>query len=663
MQGAFPPPHASRHDLNRIDLGDEPPLLTGENRHGPPDRKRVNFRWLAGTVLTGLTSMTLMGGALFAALEGQHTLARTPKPDDIADLALASRSVDASIGKSDKIVRKQIRAPARRNVIQVSTVRKVGDKNLIRKRPFVLVSSPLYNHVNDLIADVPEFNPIRIFSSETEAPERSSSGDAIYEADVDGDVAISRSAFPFGAHFAQPDTVLTESAIIASIQLRSLDAAAQVEGMAYAGPDQDRFDFDKTKLPSDEDIAVRIVPENMSIIERRQANTSSTRGYDEEVVPVLKPETVTAVLQARGVNDTVSQAVASSFEENFGIKELDQGQQLRIAYERPEFSEDESLVIRVSLYADAKHQATVAFADAGIFVAANPPEDLQEALFDEMESAISIAKAGPAPTIYESIYQTAYENDVPRELVEELIRIFTFDLDFRGRVKPGDMVELFFGLDHKDQDDHSAPEILYAAIEQNGLKRQYYRYTSRDDDSVGFFDETGKSAKKFLMRKPLSGGKFRSGFGVRRHPILGYRKMHAGVDWSAPKGTPIMAAGNGVIREAKWRSGYGKWILIQHSNGYATGYAHQSRFARGIQAGQRVRQGQVIGYIGTTGLSTGPHLHYEVLVNDHNVNPMRIRLPQGRVLKADAEAEFERERDRIDSLIERARNSNMIASQ
>ena len=658
MHGAFPSSHSAR-----IDLGDEPPLLTGENHHGPPDRKRVNLRWLAGTILTGLTSMTLMGGALFAALEGQHTLARTPKPGEIGLGPIADRGAGNGIGKSDKIVRKQIRAPSRRNVIQVSTVRKVGDKNLIRKRPFVLVSSPLSGHVNDLIAEVPAFNPIRVFSSDNAAPAPIDDGEAIYEADVDGDVAISRSEFPLDANFAKPDTVLTEGAIVASILLRSLDAVAQVEGSAYAPLNPDRFDFEKAKGQSVEDLSVRIFAENMSVIEKRQSATGQARGYDEEVVPVLKEDTIAAILQERGVSETVSVAVAKSFEDNFSLINVERGQQLRIAYERPEFSEDESLVIRVSLYGDAKHQATVALADAGTFIAANPPEDLENAWLEEMDSAISISKGGPIPTVYESIYQTAFENEVPQELVDELIRIFTFDLDFRGRVQPGDMIELFFGLDDEGHDDGSAAEVLYAAIEQNGLKRKYYRYKSRDDGKVGYFDDTGKSAKKFLMRKPVSGGKFRSAFGMRRHPILRYRKMHSGVDWSAPRGTAIMAAGNGIITQAKWRSGYGKWIRIKHSNGYETGYAHQTRFARGIKKGQRVRQGQVIGYVGSTGLSTGPHLHYEVLVNNRNVNPMRIRLPQGNVLTADAQAEFERERDRIDSLLERARNSNLIASQ
>ncbi len=658
MQGAFTPSHT-----DRVDLGEEPPLLTGENKHGPPDRKRVNFRWLAGTILTGVTSFTLMGGALFAALEGQHSLARTPKPEDIGALPAPPRPMGNAIAKGDKIVRKQIRTPARRNVIQVSTVRKVGDKNLVRKRPFVFVSTPLTFRVDERIADVPRFNPVRIFSSDTQPPEPVNIEEAIYEADVDGDVAISRSPFPIGAAFAHADDVQSTSTIIAGIKSLASDELPPIDAPAIAAVDPARFDFEMARSKLESDLAVRIVAENMSVIKKRQTSAASARGYDEEVVPVLKAMSVAEVLQERGVSEDVSSAIAASFAENFEIGEVDRGHQVRIAYERPEFAYHESQVIRVSLYAEAKHNATVALADAGTFVSASPPEDLEDAWLEEMDSAVSISKGGPTPTVYESIYQTGFENDVPRDLVDEFIRIFTFDLDFRGRVQPGDTLELFYGLDDKDGETQAAPEILYAAIEQNGLKRTYYRFKSPDDGAVGFYDETGKSAEKFLMRKPVSAGKFRSGFGMRRHPILRYRKMHNGVDWSAPRGTPIMAAGNGVITEAKWRSGYGRWIRIRHANGYETAYAHQSRFARGIKAGQRVRQGQVIGYVGSTGLSTGPHLHYEVLVNKRHVNPMRIRLPRGRVLKAEAQDAFERERDRIDSLIERARNSHMIASQ
>ena len=150
---------------------------------------------------------------------------------------------------------------------------------------------------------------------------------------------------------------------------------------------------------------------------------------------------------------------------------------------------------------------------------------------------------------------------------------------------------------------------------------------------VDYYDETGKSAKKFLVRKPVLAGIMRSGFGLRRHPILGYTKMHTGVDWAAPSGTAIYASGNGVVEKAGLESGYGKYIRIRHNNGYETAYGHMTAFARGVDEGTRVRQGQVIGFVGSTGLSTGSHLHYEILVNGRFVDPMRIKLPRGRVLE------------------------------
>ena len=196
-------------------------------------------------------------------------------------------------------------------------------------------------------------------------------------------------------------------------------------------------------------------------------------------------------------------------------------------------------------------------------------------------------------------------------------------------------------------------DVLYAALTLDGETKRFYRFQTPDDSAVDYYDESGKSAKKFLVRKPVTDGIMRSGYGWRRHPILGYSKMHTGVDWAAPRGTPIYASGNGVIERAGWESGYGKYVRIRHNNGYETAYGHMSAFARGIQPGTRVRQGQIIGYVGSTGLSTGPHVHYEIMVNSRFVDPMRIRLPRGRSLEGPTLANFERERDRVELMMNR----------
>jgi murein DD-endopeptidase MepM/ murein hydrolase activator NlpD len=230
--------------------------------------------------------------------------------------------------------------------------------------------------------------------------------------------------------------------------------------------------------------------------------------------------------------------------------------------------------------------------------------------------------------------------------VDELVRIFGYDVDFQRRVSQGDAFEIFYGSD----DENGTPEVLYASLTVGGEARRVYRYQG-EDGTVDFFDDAGRSLKKFLIRKPIADGILRSGFGSRFHPILGYSRPHTGIDWANKVGTPILAAGNGTIRFADWKSGYGRHIEIQHANGYVTTYSHMSGFAKSMNQGVRVRQGQVIGYLGSTGLSTGPHLHYEVLINGSFVDPLKIRLPRGRELEGRGLVDFKRQREQVDELM------------
>ena len=304
--------------------------------------------------------------------------------------------------------------------------------------------------------------------------------------------------------------------------------------------------------------------------------------------------------------------------------------------------------IRVSIYDDGAHQATVARADDNSFVRADEPN----ANLDEFADADSApATTGGLPRVYDALYATALEQQVPAPLIDQLIRIFAFDVDFQARISPGDQLEVFHSLPDPKDPEAADAEVLYASLTLGGVTKRFYRYRTGDDGIVDYYDEEGKSAKKFLMRKPMSVGVIRSGFGWRVHPILGYRRLHTGVDYAAPRGTPILAAGNGVVEKMGWTSGYGHFTLVRHTNGYETGYGHQSAFAKGLVPGSRIRQGQVIGYVGSTGLSTGPHLHFEIRVNGTPVDPLRVRLPRGRVLQGDLLAGFEKERERIDTLL------------
>ena len=192
---------------------------------------------------------------------------------------------------------------------------------------------------------------------------------------------------------------------------------------------------------------------------------------------------------------------------------------------------------------------------------------------------------------------------------------------------------------------------------------KYYRFQTPDDNMVDYYDENGRSTRKFLVRKPIAEGDMTSPFGMRYHPILHFARMHTGVDWAAPIGTPIFSAGNGVIIKAAWDIGYGRRIEIQHANGYVTTYNHLSGFGRGVVEGAHVTQGQIIGYLGNSGLSTGPHLHYEVIINGNFVDPMAIKLPRTREFDGKMLAAFKRERDRIDQLMAQSPSAAAMAQE
>ncbi|RME99854.1 MAG: M23 family metallopeptidase, partial [Alphaproteobacteria bacterium] len=204
-------------------------------------------------------------------------------------------------------------------------------------------------------------------------------------------------------------------------------------------------------------------------------------------------------------------------------------------------------------------------------------------------------------------------------------------------------------------------ELLFTAMTVGGVTKRFYRFRLPEGE-VDYYDADGNSAKKFLMRKPVKGARFTSGFGIRRHPVSRRTRMHTGSDWAAKTGTPILAAGDGIVEEAGRKGGYGNYVRIRHANGYKTAYGHMSRFAKGMRPGLKVTQGQVIGYVGSTGVSTGPHLHFEVLVNNRHVNPMTIPVPRGRQLTGKLLAEFQRERARIEELMRRAPVTTQVAA-
>jgi len=267
-----------------------------------------------------------------------------------------------------------------------------------------------------------------------------------------------------------------------------------------------------------------------------------------------------------------------------------------------------------------------------------------------------------AADVDQSIYQTALGLGAHDQQVVDFADIFGYDIDFQREVHPGDR----FGMLYESFQDERGADVktgvvLMAEFDGAALSKTFYRYTPSDDGNVDYFDATGQSAKKFLMKTPINGARLSSGFGNRKHPILGYTKLHKGTDFAAPTGTPIYAAGNGVIKSYGANGSFGNYAKIEHANGYTTAYAHMSRYAKGLKRGSHVKQGQVIGYVGTTGRSTGPHLHYEVYINNKPVNAMSLKLPTGRKLAGEQLDAFKAEMARIEALRDREISERMIA--
>ena len=264
--------------------------------------------------------------------------------------------------------------------------------------------------------------------------------------------------------------------------------------------------------------------------------------------------------------------------------------------------------------------------------------------------------------INSSLFSDGVNAGVPASTMANFMRLFSFDVDFERDIHPNDRFELVFDR-YTDRDGsvvHNG-DLLYAGLTVGGEVRGFYRYDGGDGDDA-YYDAKGRGIRKALLRTPIDNARMSSGFGMRRHPISGYSKMHEGIDFAAPRGTPIRAAGDGVLSFVGRKGGYGNYISIRHNNEYTTAYAHMHGHAKGLRKGQRVRQGQVIGYVGSTGRSTGPHLHYEVLAKGKQVNPSKLQLPAGKSLTGEELQRFLQQVEAIDALRRSRMSDTLIAT-
>jgi hypothetical protein len=632
-------------------LGDQPPLR--ENRRRLPDKRRVSIRWLSGAVLAAVVSVVLMGGALFAALEGREILAASGAfREDVIESPGGSAPVK---GDRPGVVVEVDNATS--NVMMVSTITREGDRDVVKVKPFLKVATPLAVPFKRDV-DYPPFDPLAVFADSGKKEEvgddqesQAESSGQIYGARVESEVSIKMADFdPKSSEVAQrPAQRDSDIEELVRNAAPGLDAGGtSTASLAYFDPS--RFSFQDSGFLSSP--GVTITEENVSMILRRAPEDLAGTQYEERVIRVRSQAAISRVLEAEGFKKADAETFEKGLSADLGSTEFMPDDRIRVSFERQQGDAEGAIErpTRVSVYRGEKHLVSIAKSDSGQFVYAAEPVLLPQAMASSGGPQL-LSPSARLPSNYDAIYRAALAEGLGPELSARLIRIFAFDIDYNSSISISDELSFFVSLEEGKDKPTERSEILFASIKTGSVERRYYRFRDPTSGEVDYYDEKGKSANKFLLRQPVPNGKFRSPFGYRRHPILGYRKMHWGVDWAAPRGTPIIAAGNGIVESAGWESGYGKQTVIRHANGYVTSYSHQSKIPEAIKPGARVRQGQIIGYVGSTGLSTGPHLHYEVIVNGAKVDPMRIRLPKGRELKGKELAAFTAERDRLDALL------------
>ena len=548
---------------------------------------------------------------------------------------------------------------AAKQTFKAPTTIKIGDKEVVRSRPFTILSTALTLTPNAYADAVPTFDPLMALSGAAEKADAAPDPGPVQD---DAEVSFSqRDLSPAEAAVATGELTLAEAQAQVAEMLKSATSGEDTPALpsqlllkrtSQAGIDPlGGLSFAPGSVNANAPFAsieVKMVPENVTEAIKTPAPAES----GERMVQLKHAESFEDLLRANGASKEAASAILAAFGVKPGDSPVAEGQKVILQYDESDTADKTPAIARVSVYAEEQLKATIAVNDAGAYV----PITLQRTAALKRNSD---AESESGISLYESFYQTALKQDVPKPIIDEMVRAFANDVDFQRATQPGDSMTAFLA-DPDEVDPH--PQLLYATMSVRDQTLKYYRFQTPDDGLVDYYDENGRSVRKFLIRKPIIAGEMTSPFGMRFHPILHYSRMHTGVDWGAPIGTPILAAGNGVVIKAAYDSGYGRRVEIQHANGYVTTYNHMSGFARDIAAGVRVTQGQVIGYLGQTGLATGPHLHYEVIINGNFVDPMAIKLARTREFDGKMLASFKRERDRIDQLMTQAPNASARAA-
>lgn len=636
---------------------EDSPALTLQSTDGEiPHGRELSFAWLTGTVMTGLTSVLLMGAALYVSFQGQGNfstayealLLSAPKRDAIAPTdytAKSSRIRPVAPTRSDS------------EIIEASIRQTVDGRDMIKNQPFMRIRATLATAATSLSDNVPDYDPIAILNA-TQPIATSGTPEVntdVYGAEVEGEVAVTLAAMP--QNYVPPRAISDQ---LAAEYVRSVvdatfydDAASPQLAYASLGPSL----RDLTPQADAEGNLRTGAAENVTVVPKTTLANGGTLGRSERFLTVRELGPLSDTLSKNGFTAKQIALVENTLKNLIPATGLPAGIRLRILY-GPLAADSTSLVpYRMSIYrpdgtTGDPHIATVALTDTGQYVVGLAPDFLPFPPEDAEQINVS-----NLPTIYRSIWETGRKHDLGDATIERIIGMFAYDVDMTKRIAPGDAIEIL----ETAPDETGHADLLYVGLKLGSTTRQLYRFVTKDG-LADFYDPEGETGKRFLQRRPLEGGgTLRSRFGYRIHPIFHTRRLHTGVDLAASSGTPIYASGDGVVELAGWQSGYGNKVELKHVNGYETAYGHMSRIADGMKPGVRVRQGQVIGFVGSTGQSTGPHLHFEIKINGNLVDPLSVKLPKENSLAQQYAGQFKETIGQISDLMAREPSPTAVA--
>jgi murein DD-endopeptidase MepM/ murein hydrolase activator NlpD len=626
-------------------------------------RQGGRFRWLISTCLAGAVGVLAIMVVIAGSTDNQETAGgllpslRRVRAAPILSLHLPSARIDGLSWATPKADRLLIPngAMATTLVVLDPVRQRRGNRDYIMNKPYARLIARLGPISKAQAQHVPPLNPFKLYANTTplDAAERPQDGQGVANVAL---VELLSGALPIEDH--QELTGEEVAGFVARMQAGSDDPllvrGPTADTAAEADPAAEKSKSVSELPPNTTDLA-------KSVIETEDP-VDDIEGSEVRVVRTQRGDTVSRVLLKMGAEAWQARAMADAARSAFGPDgALASGLEMHVTLVPSVLWTDRMEPIRFSVYGEGHdHKVTVTRNAAGEFVAKGSPLD------ERLAAAADLSDADQphSSSLYTSLYSTAQRQGIPPDVILQILKIHAYETDFRQRVRVGDGFEFFFDMKEEEKGaEASFGELLATAVTAAGETHRFYRFRT-PDSGVDYYDDQGNTSRKFLMRRPVRGEDVRltSGFGVRRHPILQIPKMHTGVDWACAFGTPIMAAGSGVIEEVGRKGEYGNYIRIRHANGYKTAYGHMSRFGAGVSEGVKVRQGQIIGYVGSTGISSGPHVHFEVLVNNSFVDPNSIQMPRDQQLSGRALVEFQKERARIDELMRRNPVSTKVAS-